>query len=51
MARHHVAGVSIKIASITEKTELNFSIERDAQLNVLKSQAAVDLERPKYSVK
>ena len=51
MARHHVAGVSIKIASITENTALIFSIDWEAQLNVLKSGPAFEPQRPKYSVK
>jgi hypothetical protein len=37
MARHRLAGVSIKIASITENPALIFSTDWEAQLNVLKS--------------
>ena len=37
MAQYHVAGVSIKIASITKNLALIFNIKREALLDVLKS--------------
>ena len=40
--RHHLAGVSIKIASIAETTALNFRVHWETQLDVLKSSPAFD---------
>jgi hypothetical protein len=36
MARYHVAGISIKIASITKTPALIFNIKREALLDALK---------------